>query len=578
MTAPDGEPPAVCAAPPEPSRLATALVVSLPMIVQAVIVKLFAVNMLVWDEFHYASLLHQIGAGEPWSGWLWQQHNEHRIVWTKLVLLAHASLSGWNPVVEMYVSALLTGVISLGLWRLYRATGGVQPLLFLPVALLLCTLASYMNILYGFMTCHHFTAAGMIWAIVLLSRRTRASAAVAAALAFAAMISTLNAIVIWPVGLVVLALTRQPRTRWLAWIVAALVSGLIYFHQYHAPPHHSSPPWSSARVIAAGSSGLACLGSPLAATSYGWAQALGVLTLLTLAATWRVVVARREQERHAGPIALVLIAFGCVAATAIGRGGDVMASKYVPYSTLALIGAWISLVGLRDHRWRRPSLAAGALVLGVGLLAANVAGFHSVQAWRKDRLRMRYLLQTVDLQPDDALAGIFHRSVREIAAYLRAANLGPFREPVDALVPPRLRDRAPTAEVTPGAPIHVELLCPVDTLRDLALAFTPGSLPAAGTLHVVLKDAGAVVAESVTDATQVRELTWITVVLDEPLLGCRERQLTLEVWSPDATSGAALHAWHYPVYYAGVTKQGGRVLELRGLGLAFNAVSAELLP
>src|SRR4051812_32347216 len=207
---------------PSPRRLHVLLLVLTPAVLQAATVAAFGSRMLLLDEFIYWRAFQEIGAGRPWIHWVWRQHNEHRIVWTKLLFFAHAGLSGWNPMVDMYVSALLTALIAWGLWRLYRNTGQGHPAYFILVALLLCSLAQYMNILYGLMTCHYFTMAGMVWAIAFLQRRTWVSLAAAIACAIAALVSTLNAIVIAPIGLLVLIMTRQKPARWLVWLTSML--------------------------------------------------------------------------------------------------------------------------------------------------------------------------------------------------------------------------------------------------------------------------------------------------------------------------------------------------------------------
>ena len=197
---------------------------------QAAIVAAFGSRMFLWDEFVYVPAFRQIGEGKPWLHWIWQQHNEHRIVWTKLLLFAHAGFSGWNPIVDMYVSALLTALIAWGIWKLYRAAGPGHPAYFVPVALLLCSLAQYMNMLYGLMTCHYFTMAGMVWAIVFLTRRTWRASPPRSRARSAALVSTLNAIVIAPIGLLVLVMTRQKPARWIVWSAAMLGWAYAYFY------------------------------------------------------------------------------------------------------------------------------------------------------------------------------------------------------------------------------------------------------------------------------------------------------------------------------------------------------------
>jgi hypothetical protein len=208
-----------------PRRLHVLLLVLLPAVLQGAIVAALGSRMFLYDEFFYVGAFREIGEGKPWLHWIWRQHNEHRIVWTKLVFFAHAAFSGWNPLVDMYVSALLTALIAWGIWKLYRAAGPGHPAYFIPVALLLCSLAQYMNILYALMTCHYFTMAGMVWAIVFLLRRSWTALAAAILCAFGAIVSTLNAIVIAPIGLVVLVMARQKPSRWVVWSAAMLGCG-----------------------------------------------------------------------------------------------------------------------------------------------------------------------------------------------------------------------------------------------------------------------------------------------------------------------------------------------------------------
>src|SRR5262245_56230010 len=258
--------------PAPPRRPHVALLVLLPAVLQAAIVAAFGTRMLLWDEFVYVRAFQEIGEGKPWLHWIWQQHNEHRIVWTKLLLFAHAGLTGWNPLVEMYASALLTALIALGIWKLYRAAGPGRPAYFVPAALLLCSLAQYMNILYGLMTCHYFTISGMVWAIVFLTRRTLPAAI---ACAFAALVSTLNALLIAPIGLLVLVMTRQRPTRWIVWSAAMLACGFVYFYAYQRPPQIPTVDWTSAAGIGrVADTFLVNLGSPLSAGDRVWGRAL----------------------------------------------------------------------------------------------------------------------------------------------------------------------------------------------------------------------------------------------------------------------------------------------------------------
>ena len=552
------------------------ILVLLPAVLQAAIVWRFGSRMFLWDEFVYVPAFQQIGEGKPWLHWIWQQHNEHRIFWTKLLFLAHAGLSGWNPMVDMYVSALLTALIAWGIWMLYRAAGPARPAYFVPAALLLCSLAQYMNILYALMTSHYFALAGMVWTIVFLTRRTMAAAI---ACAFGALISTLSAMVIAPIGLLVLVLTRQPLARWIAWCAAMAACGFVYFYAYQRPPQIPAVDWASAAAIRhAADTFLVCLGSPLSGGDGFWSRALGVITVGALGLLWLGVRAVGT-ERHAGLVALGFIGLGCAAAVALGRsatGATVgLESKYVTYSTMALVSAYLGLASLPGLPARRAILAGLTAVIGIGWTAANVAGFEQAREWRQARHRAAYLLQTIEIQPDDNLGSIFFvPQLRDAAAYLRATRLGPFHDTIDALMPPRWREGQPTGPITTGSAVQAHVICPVDTLSDVGLMVSPAG--GAGAVDVAVTFDGLVVGRGRLAAEGARPSQYVRVTLDFPVRRCRGGDLIVEGRS-DADAAGAFHAWTYPLYVAGVTRQGGRVIDQRSLGLAFNAFSYGLI-
>lgn len=65
----------------------------------------FAVNVPYWDSWDYTEVI--TGVRPVTLGYLWEQHNEHRLVWEKLFILASARLTGWNE----YWMALVPGVL-----------------------------------------------------------------------------------------------------------------------------------------------------------------------------------------------------------------------------------------------------------------------------------------------------------------------------------------------------------------------------------------------------------------------------------------------------------------------------------
>ena len=342
--------------------------------------------------------------------------------------------------------------------------------------------------------------------------------------------------------------------------------------------------WSSATTIRqAADTFLVNLGSPLSTADIVWSRALGVMTVGVLVLLWLGVWMLGRRESHAGLVALSLVAVGSAAAVGIARSsggaGTGLDSKYVIYSTLALVAPYLGLACLPGLRARRGILAGLTAVIGVGLIAANLAGLEQAQTWQRDRHRATYLLQTIEMQPDENVTSIFFvPQVRDAAAYLRATRLGPFRDAVDVLMAPRWREGLPTGAITAGSRVQAHIVCPVDTLVDVGLVVSPPPGGAAtGRVQVSVNAGGRVVGRSRIEARDVHAIQYIRVDLDPPVRGCRGADLMILATSDAADPAAAIHSWTYPVYYAGVTRQGDRLIDQRSLGVTFNAFSYGLI-
>ena len=86
----------------------------IPPILVAVAVARTAVNVPYWDQWQFAPLLLDAARGHLDLRELWAQHNEHRLIVPRLLMLALAFLTGWNVRWEL-VACVLLNLITLGL-------------------------------------------------------------------------------------------------------------------------------------------------------------------------------------------------------------------------------------------------------------------------------------------------------------------------------------------------------------------------------------------------------------------------------------------------------------------------------
>ncbi len=100
------------------------VLVFLPAIWLGTLIYVYGVDTPYWDEWdEVPSALVKQEAGNLHLSDLFAQHNEHRILFPRLIMLVTAHLTSWNVRAELFVIWLLACVCSFSLWRLSRATG-----------------------------------------------------------------------------------------------------------------------------------------------------------------------------------------------------------------------------------------------------------------------------------------------------------------------------------------------------------------------------------------------------------------------------------------------------------------------
>lgn len=571
---------------PARSRLALALVLA-PLGLQTLAVSLFGVNTLVWDEFYYVDFIRKVLAGENWLSWIWVQHNEHRVIPMKLAMAALAPLTRWDTKAEMYLSVVLAGLVVLGLWRLYRRAGGASLLLFAPVPWLVCSLSQYQNMLYGMMICHYFTLLGVVWALVFLDRRSGGGLAAAVFCGATATYSIANGLLVWPVGLALLLAQGARRSLTVAWTVASVVLTSLYFYRFTMPPGGTPVSRDLAGLYRLASFGIAALGAPLGAGNMDWSRAAGLAVAgAILAVAWRW---RRQglswMRGEALPGALILFAVLSCGMIAFGRAGSgipPLESRYIAYSSLALVGVYM-ILGLWSRRQEVPAgrlwLTGATALLVPGLIAANLYGLRQARDWRNLRLSEEFLLQTFESQPDEALTGLyFVPELRKSAAYLRAERLGPFGEPRKLLLLVRWREGQIAGEILPGRPVEQRFVCDVETLWEAGGVLSTYGRRNRSSVAVSLWEGERRLGSRTVPLAGLADSAWISVPLAEALHGCRGRRLAMRFESADAKPGDAASVWTYPRYYDGELRQAGApILPGRALGLELNAYHAGLL-
>jgi hypothetical protein len=377
-----------------------------------------------WDAWELLPLMQRWEAGVLGFADLWAQHNEHRILIPRAIMLSLAYATGWNTGFEVALGILCAGalVATLSAFAL-RAPADralTPPWWVVPVfSFLIFSWTQMENWIWGwqFMVCLSTAAVGM--GMVLLSGDAPWRFAAAVALGIVATFSFANGLLYWiaaaPVVLLAGALAPRVRLRrvliWGGIGAACIIAYLIGYAKPEVTPSLGSV-WQAPQLILGYV--VLYLGAPLTALFtrppwHGpltfpvqiWMYLPGVIGLgagaWLLVALWR---ARTVCATRLSPwLGLILFAGGSATVTAVGRAGyglgQALTSAYIPISSLY----WCGLVGLfalwlqpRQPLTLLPPVRIAALLGGaaLGMLALLGSVAWSNRAW-DDVARWRHM-------------------------------------------------------------------------------------------------------------------------------------------------------------------------------------------
>ena len=259
-------------------------------------------------------------------------------------------------------------------------------LLFVPAACLLASPRSY-EALLGDGFPHYCSILGYIGALYLLVYR-RGPLAIAGAVlcGLVASFSISNGLLIWPLGVVILAsqmrTERASITPAIAWAAIGTAVMAAYFHGYVDPGNHSGPGYILQEPAKSLAHFLVVNGSSLAPNLRAALVAGGLIVTLDAWCLLRVLDDWwRRKERPplaAWLIVTVVISMAMITANRAGFGvRQGIESRYTGLSVLAPIGIYWCMMA-RRNAWQVP--AAVRIFVTVFLLAGY--GYATLNAWR----------------------------------------------------------------------------------------------------------------------------------------------------------------------------------------------------
>ncbi len=225
-------------------NLATVLGFALPVVGYFGLIHRYSINVIFGDQWNDVTVIrHSYSHLFDW-GSLWAQHNENRIFVPNLIVVLLAHTTHFNIQVEEYLGAIMLVVaIALIIWAHKRRTPSAPWLYYCPVALLGLSIVQYENSLWGFQMAWYLVLLALATAMVLVDRVTMTWLTLIGAIATAVVgsFSSLQGLLIWPAGLLLLYHRRRAGRFVVAWIAAAAASFVIYFYNFNTSATSGSP-------------------------------------------------------------------------------------------------------------------------------------------------------------------------------------------------------------------------------------------------------------------------------------------------------------------------------------------------
>ena len=406
-------------------HLATVLGFAIPAVAYLWMIHAYGVNVIYLDQWDDVALIGHAYSGTLHFSTLWAQHNENRIFFPNLIVLALAYTTHFNLVTEEYLSALmLFGGTALIICAHKRRSPERRWIWYCPVAFLLFSLAQADNTLWGFQMAWYLVVLTVALALYLLDREPLRMLVFGGAIAAAvvASFSSVQGLLVWPTGLLLICLRRRPAHLATAWIGSAVLAGVIYFVGFN------SSVGSPSQALLHDPVGFLTLFLRIAGDLAGDPQPGALVTLfgsmLVVTAIWALVrFSTRERTTTGGrPLALSLIFFGLLVSglTAYGRSGlgvigFAALNRYTVFAVFVLVGLYLAVLDpplapeLRSSApppparrtgqrqpFSEPLFALARGVVGIGIVLTVIIGSaNGITQARESRQNLLYLGQVI---------------------------------------------------------------------------------------------------------------------------------------------------------------------------------------
>jgi hypothetical protein len=321
----------------------------------------YGVNVIEGDQWDDVTVIRNSYTNLFDWGSLWSQHNENRIFFPNLVVIALSRTVHFNIHTEEYLAALMLVAATLLVIVTHKRRSPDTPwLYYCPVAFLMLSFCQYGNLLWGFQMAWYLVLLSMAAAFYLVDRINLTWLAFVGALiaAIIGSFSSLQGLLIWPAGLVLLYHRRRAWKYVAPWLVVGAGAIALYVHNFNsgvaAGPHNAVfiNLLGTAKFYTFAIGDTLGISFQLRQAGNNWILLFGLLIIL-LAVLVVVVYGIRRQEASGSPVGVALICMGLLFAATVTEGRVIFgywaasASRYTTMDLLVPVGIYLALLDRR---------------------------------------------------------------------------------------------------------------------------------------------------------------------------------------------------------------------------------------
>ena len=329
----------------------------IPILLVLWFVASFSVNVPIGDEWALVTILEKVYTGQATFNDFFAQHNEHRILFPKIIFLTLASISKWNIEYEQYFSIFLASVTFGLIYKLSSEQVGNQGqdiywhLANILTCMLIFSLVQHENWLWGFQLSWFLINVCVIVTIFLINSTSLVNWSVqkrislSALSCFIASFSLAHGVLAWlaviPSVASIPGSSRQKIRNILIWLVLFIASVAIYLIGYHKPSYHPSTFFFLKHPLIAATYFFNFLGSSLARSS-NLAIVTGIIIFFLFLVLIFYFIRNYNLISQASPwLSLGLFAILFSLLTTVGRAGfgieQANASRYTTTSLFLVV-------------------------------------------------------------------------------------------------------------------------------------------------------------------------------------------------------------------------------------------------